>query len=81
LEDCSAFIVRVKHLKKSNEENCLTLKMNAGCSFEMSVTIHPTTQHNTPEDLNLQQHSNENLEYQADFFSRKSSNNLLYYST
>jgi hypothetical protein len=81
LEDCSAFIVTVKQLKKSIEENLLTLKMKVVCFFEISATIHPTTQHYTPEDFNLQQHDNENLKYHADFISGKPNNNLLYYST
>jgi hypothetical protein len=40
---------------------CLNLKMMALRSLEASVTIHPTTQRNIPEDLNLQKNSCENF--------------------
>jgi len=33
----------------------LNLTMEKPHSFEMSQTTNPATQHNTPEDLNLQQ--------------------------
>ena len=54
-KDCSAFNFRVKQWKSSLLLDCLTLQMKALCSFEIAVTILWATQHNVPEDLNLQQ--------------------------
>jgi hypothetical protein len=39
----------------------ITLKMEAACSFETSVSAHKTTRCNNPEDHNLNNHSRENL--------------------
>jgi hypothetical protein len=55
LKDCSALIFWVKQWKSSLLLNCLTLQMKALRSFEIAVTILWATQHNVPEDLNLQQ--------------------------
>jgi len=38
------------------QEDCLTPKTKAVCSFQMSVTTYPVTAYNIPEDLNLEQY-------------------------
>jgi hypothetical protein len=37
--------------------------MSVYCAFETSVTIYQSTWRNITEDLNLQQHSCENIKY------------------
>jgi hypothetical protein len=49
----SAFILKGQDVNA----DVLNLKMKAVQSFEMSVIIHPTTQRNTPDDLNRQSKS------------------------
>jgi len=64
------------------KKNCLAMKVMAQCSFETSVTVHPTTQHNASDDCNQQQHRYEKLKYHADLIiTWIPHNNLLYYST
>jgi hypothetical protein len=54
----NAFVFRVKQTYFFM--HCLSLKMKAFWSFKTSGTI-TSTQHNIPEDLNLQKHCCENL--------------------
>jgi hypothetical protein len=53
LKDHISFIFRVKQCKKNLI--CMTLKMKALQSFEMSGTTRPTIQHYVSKDLHVQQ--------------------------
>jgi len=45
------------HERQTKSKVCLTMKMEALRSFDMSGAIYPAIQHNIAEDLNRQQHA------------------------
>ena len=48
--------------------DCVSFKITAAWSFEMSGIAHPMTQHHIPEDMNLLQHHTENSTYNNTIF-------------